>query len=294
MSPDGKQIALGRKDGIWLVDTRTGRTDPKPLRWLNHRDGTISGFAFTSDGKSFIAARHSTAYRWDLQTKQAEVLLANDLIGISAMALSPDGKRLAIGDDSMNMTEWQVGTGTTNTLLHKWKQPSVIYNLTYSPSGEFLACGLYEEVKCYNSAGKSVIGSAASKMAHQSGVVHLAFNKHSTRLASGDHCGNVAIWSPTAVRPIAKFRAHDPAQGATAGSVRAISFSRRSGNLVSIGDDEQLKVWDMQGKLVESQRVKCPCAIIHDLRDTLVCAHRALGGFCRFADVRVGLSTMDF
>jgi WD40 repeat protein len=90
-SPDGQVLAAGGKDGkVRLWETATG----KVRRRLAH-SGSITGLAFTPDGRSLSGAGDGSAHLWELATGSAARPRAQP--GVVAAAVTGDGRALTLG-----------------------------------------------------------------------------------------------------------------------------------------------------------------------------------------------------
>jgi WD40 repeat protein len=100
VSPDGRYIATATVRG----DTRF-RTVPglEKTLWLRPNEKLmVTGVAFFRDGRHVVTASvDKTARIWDLANPQAEpsLVMHSDVTGFRSVALSPDERRIAVGDD---------------------------------------------------------------------------------------------------------------------------------------------------------------------------------------------------
>jgi WD40 repeat protein len=112
-SPDGKILAAhNMTDAIDLYDPNTGKL-LRSLQWRPEAPaiGQYMNVAFTPDGRTLISAGHgSDGIRfWDVATGKEVRRLPGNPNGIIALALSPDGARLA----SVAVTRIKQGQQTT-------------------------------------------------------------------------------------------------------------------------------------------------------------------------------------
>jgi eukaryotic-like serine/threonine-protein kinase len=148
-SPDGKRLAAGSTDktvGIW--DTVTGQK----LLTLRGHAADVSTVAFSPDGKRLatgsddktvmISAPRSsdkTVKIWDTVTGQELLTLRGHAAGVSTVAFSPNGKRLATGSNDKTVKIWDTVTG--QELLTLRGHAAGVLTVAFSPDGKRLATG---------------------------------------------------------------------------------------------------------------------------------------------------------
>lgn len=137
-SRDGKQIASGGRDGVLVWDVATR----KLLHRFPHR-GEIHNLHFTPDNQQLMSAGEDSIRFWDLAAGK----LARRIDGaINTAALSPDGKLVASGPDTIDGANidvqlWDVATGRE---LRRMKTDASnggvngIAEVAFSPDGKLL------------------------------------------------------------------------------------------------------------------------------------------------------------
>jgi len=110
-SPDGKLLATAMIDyqhvDVW--DTQTGRLHAQ----LVQHSGAVWSLAFSPDGELIASGSEGTEggeiRLWDVALGRQQGLVVDDSTwGITAMAFSPDGTRLATGDGDGNIKVWKI------------------------------------------------------------------------------------------------------------------------------------------------------------------------------------------
>jgi WD40 repeat protein len=135
-SPDGRAIYVGTVEGsIHGLDLTTG----KPLAPLMGHASEVTGLHFTRDGKTLIStSMDATVRRWDL-IGNTEIALPDGYAGSVCTAVSPDGKRAAVGDLAGRLDLWDAGTGH---LLQSLRATGAgIQKLAFTLDGKVLAAG---------------------------------------------------------------------------------------------------------------------------------------------------------
>jgi RNA polymerase sigma factor (sigma-70 family) len=165
LSPDGKLLAIGYEDGLlYLGNTQTGKTE----RILpGHRDrSAVTSLAFTGDGKTlFSTGRGDPLIRqWDVKAGKLMGTIPIEIHDGMNVAVSADGKTLAVGGDNCTARIWHARPGGGSGPV--WKE----FDLPE---------------------------------AHHSPVIHLAFSPDGKTLASAGYRGPVQLWDVASARRIA-------------------------------------------------------------------------------------------
>lgn len=150
------------------------------------------------------------------------------------MALSPDGRTLATGDDDGRTKLWELETGRQLALL-----PGRFFNdsltLTFSDDGRTLAGGGGDgTIRIWNVLERT---EGAKLVADHFGVHSLAFAPRSTMLASASADGTVRLWD----LQIASAMATLPGN---ASAIRSLAFCPDGKTLASGNDNGSVKLWD--------------------------------------------------
>ena len=148
-----------------------------------------------------------------------------------AIAISPDGSRLAIGAKAGAIHIYDMETAKE---LYKLplKDPSC---LLFSPDGKSLATGSHDQkVRIWNLASRQIVHTMSG---HHSWVETLAFSPDGTVLASGGQDNMVHLWNTETATEIVDLAGH-------AFWVFGASFSRDGKYAVTSAGDGTTRVWD--------------------------------------------------
>jgi WD40 repeat protein len=141
------------------------------------------------------------------------VVLTNRTGRVSAVALSPDGKTLAIGSTYYTVTLQDVATGRT---LHVLPGTDTVNVVAFSPDGKILATGSTDNaVRLWDVA----TGQLLTTLAGPTDTVNaVAFSPDGKVLASGSDDGTVWLWDAATGQSITTLSGHT-------GPVSAVAFS---------------------------------------------------------------------
>ncbi len=170
-APDGKSVAVGTDDGALYVWAIKDGILEKRLDFRPHRVG-VTSITYSPDGKQLISVcRAGECYRWDAVTgdKVSKVVakgappVAADASFTPALALSPDGKRLAgrFGptEDKVDrrLHIWNTANGEDFSLAAATGHSSAVQKMAFQSDGSFVSLGETGELFVWNTKFGEVI-----------------------------------------------------------------------------------------------------------------------------------------
>jgi WD40 repeat protein len=184
-SPDGTRIITGSDDKTArLWDAQTGEPLGEPLR----HEASVNIAAFSPKSERVLTASQDTAHVWEVPTRPTESrplpLGSSDAV----IALSPDGRRLAIGsnDGSVRLCDSETGQRLRQMLGHE-KQINVV---VFSRDGHLLATGSKDNTARIWDAETGQ--QRGQPLAHDTEVEEISFSDDGKRMLTRDF--NARLW----------------------------------------------------------------------------------------------------
>jgi WD40 repeat protein len=249
---DGKMLAAATSAGglfLWDADTYKPRAvlrgEGNPAGQQGH-GGVITCVApFQLPDKMLTGSNDKTVRVWDLKTRQAVGLVATLNHAVSCMAVSPDGRTLAVGTGKYR-SKFETGELVVCSLSNGQTPPKTIstgitpVSLAYSPDGNYLAvCSLSAAVGPA-SRTVSIIDMRTSRAQQlQSTNGHcVAFSHDGTILAVGCADGRIELWPLDGKNQMKAVQKHQ-------GLVWMLGFSPDDRTLASGSADNNVILWDV-------------------------------------------------
>jgi WD40 repeat protein/serine/threonine protein kinase len=243
---DGRRLAVSEKGQVRVLDAASGRCEVTIPAQPWH-------LAFSPEGRWLAGCTPTWLRVWDARTGR-EAARPNGRTGrVSALAFSPDGRRLATGGVSDELSEeagevrvWDAATGElTHTFRgHAWE----VEGVAFSPDGRRLASASRYELKVWDLTG----GQEYRRLrGHARQVQGMAFDRDSRVLVTGGWDGEVKLWDPATGKVL---RTLDPAPMEVCGLAVNPDGTRAA---AACGAAHAAVVWDTgTGKVLHTLRLK--------------------------------------
>lgn len=237
-SPDAQVVAAASLDksiNLWNV------TGGKLLNAVHESEG-ISSIAFLPNGRGIAFGELSgTVVIADAGGGQALRSLKPDVTyawlaipAVWSIAVSPDGSRIASGDDDGSINFWSIaGQNLGSIKAHS----DVVKTLAYFPDGRTIVSGGKDgTVGVWNALNGAQVARLTDHSAGQ--ILTVAVSPDGKWIAAGGDGNTAVIWNAATDRAAATITSNfDP--------VQTLAFSTDSSSLI-VGGDGPIEVWSVE------------------------------------------------
>jgi WD40 repeat protein len=249
VTPDAQYAACGRANQIFVYHVASGQlvtrlTDPELIKsGLYQNQGVahldlVQSLAFSPDGDLLASGGFREVKLWRRPHNVHKALLSGDA-PVQAIALSPDGKTVAVGEASGAIKLWNVADAKDPKTLAG--HTAAVTGLRFLPGGAKIVSGsLDKTIRLWNAAD----GTAAGQVETPTPINAVALVGDGAQVAAGGADNVVRLWTLPA-EAAAQFTAGPQLAGHT-GPITALATSpAEKTQLISASADGSIRQWNL-------------------------------------------------
>ena len=216
----------------------------RPRLVLRDYPGHVRSLAFFPDSKTIAATGNAGICLWDIETGQRLNLELSLGRHGGAVAVSPDGKKIALSGMSSDFVLWTISTGLLET--YHVSRGELFHRAAFSPDGKTVAASVLERGACsiriWDMETAALLHTLDEKAPS---LVPFAYSPDSSQIAGGGDL-EVKIWDVKTGSLLHTLKGHRY-------SVNSVAYSPDGKKLASASDDSTVKIWDAQtGALLQT------------------------------------------
>jgi WD40 repeat protein len=239
LSPDGRLLAVARFGRVEILDAKTH----KQIRVFSGHPGKVNDVEFSSDGKwllvaSGVSGLFGQARAWNLETGKPKVFEAHkDTVFVATMNASRT--IIATGSYDRKIILWDFVSGKQLRTLDGHN--GAIFDLAFHPDGSILASASADQTIKLWQVSTGIRLDTLSQPLKEQYVVR--FSPDGKLLVAGGLDNRIRVWKVVSkkkprINPLLFARiAHE-------GAVIQLAFADNGKRLISIADDQSMKLWD--------------------------------------------------
>ena len=224
--------------GIHRWDVEQGQEQPI----MDGQNGTITGLVYAARmNRLFSSSTDGTLFAWDLNEVQPTAIpYAQENAQLLALALSPDGKRIAIGDANGVIYLFNASDGKPVAAPLRGHEDSIL-GLAFHPDGQLLASASRDHtIRLWNLRNSSAPPDVLQ--GHQDTVSSVTFSDDGQLLVSASYDGTVRLWNGSSGIAIG--------QPLTGGGkeIWSVALDTLGQTIASGGQDDTLQLWNVAAR----------------------------------------------
>ncbi|MFT7034612.1 MAG: WD40 repeat protein/energy-coupling factor transporter ATP-binding protein EcfA2 [Cyclobacteriaceae bacterium] len=239
ISSDEKWLALGSENfEVFIYNLNSPETEPKKV---SGHAGAVFDMVFLPDSKGFIyTAGDGSIRKNDFSTN---TIIAQVSSRVKTLSISPDGQRLAGGNEEGHIMLWDLANENQEKTLHRTEN-TPISSIEFSNDGKLLAFGDQTGNVTLWNLEKSIREKTFT--GHESDITDLEFNKDDGLLASTSRDGTARLWIMADYNEL-PIELDDHGKGQESERwVWSVSFNPDGQSLVTGAGDAKIRAWPVK------------------------------------------------
>jgi WD40 repeat protein len=171
---------------------------------------------------------------------------------VSRIALSPDGKMLAVTTEDGTTELREAHDGQVILAFHAPASADAATEfrpegaLVFSPDGKYLAAATSDPNNSWTSLWDVETGQEYARFRHTYPADVMAFSPDGELLAIGSHASEVSLWQVSRRQRLATLKASHPAEDELSVSIEAVGFSEDGKLLAACNQAGTVRIWRLQ------------------------------------------------
>jgi RNA polymerase sigma factor (sigma-70 family) len=237
LAPDGRHVAAAGSDHVIRLFSLQADGEIDRYDAATHKGPNPLRIAFTGDAGT-LAWSDGHLGQWNIAKRSAD--MHKGLGGLTALAFTPDGKRLAYAGQKNTVT---VQFGHADQV--QFHSVAAVGSLAFSPDGQFLATAESDSrVRLWESPTGKLLQTIDANQCTMSGAQSVAFSPDGKLATAGMHDGAVRFWDPRTGKELGRLG------GDLLEMIRSIDCSP-DGRYLAAADGQGIRLYDRNtGKMI--------------------------------------------
>jgi WD40 repeat protein len=230
---------------------------------------TITLLALSSDGKKLLTAASDRTVRvWDTSTGKQIQKFAGHTAPINAIAISPDGSRIATGAED-NTRIWFLETGIEVLDIDEPIEKAKV--VEFSPDGKYIFTTFNGgDIRCWDAlTGEEKI--LDNLITHAKPITAIDFSPDGTKILTGSKDSTVRLWDASTGECIKNVTTNKCIQLTHEKPITTLAFSPDGTKILTGSEDSTVRLWNAStGECIKNLSINKCIQLTHEKRITAI------------------------